>query len=335
MGKQKEHGILWCDFTFNPWVGCTAISPACQNCYAEHMMDKRMHVVNWGNGNPRKRTTDANWKQAIKWNAEAERLGKRYRVFCASLSDVFDNEVDPSWRADLFSLIKATPNLDWLLLTKRIGNVQRMMYEVNGQIADARFPDNVWIGATICNQEEAARDIPKLVLLNAKVRFLSIEPLLGAIDLRSLTYWYDDGDCIDLNALNGNVSITSIETGTSGGTGNCVDWVIVGGESGPNARPMHPDWASSIQDQCETYGVPFFFKQWGEWEIASVQNGHYDSNMETNKAYWLDVDGTMTKPSSTGLSNNTYAMVKVGKHSAGRLLNGITHDNFPIIELGH
>jgi protein gp37 len=176
--------IEWCDHTFNPWEGCQKVSPGCDHCYAE-TRNARFNgtAVNWGPGAPRRRTSEANWKKPLKWNREAQAFfaahGRRQRVFCASLADVFDNAVDPQWRRDLFNLILQTPHLDWLLLTKRIGNV-------SGVIRDQLLhplPPNVWMGITVVNQEEADRDIPKLLAIDASVRFLSMEPLLGHIDL--------------------------------------------------------------------------------------------------------------------------------------------------------
>ncbi len=241
---MKNSAIEWTDHTFNPWIGCTKVSPACDHCYAEALMDKRMHKAKWGAGQPRVRTSASNWHQPVKWNAEAAAAGKRARVFCASLADVFDNEVPAAWRVDLFRLIRDTPSLDWLLLTKRIGNATIMLADVRLRADEYMdgFPwPNVWIGATICNQEEADRDIPKLLKVPARRRFLSIEPMLGSINLRftnGLVHGCDAADYL-------------------------VDWVIVGGESGPNARPMDVAWARSLHQQCTDAGVSFFMKQMG------------------------------------------------------------------------
>jgi len=181
--------IEWADHTFNPWIGCTKVSPACDNCYAEAMMGHRYGRVNWGPGEDRARTGSANWSQPLAWNRKAAATGTRPFVFCASLADVFDNEVPIAWRIELFDLIRSTPDLDWLLLTKRIGNAEKMLDEAGGWAGvfsggglRSTLP-NVWLGATVANQEEAARDIPKLLATPAAVRFLSIEPMLGRIDL--------------------------------------------------------------------------------------------------------------------------------------------------------
>jgi protein gp37 len=236
----ENSNIEWTDHTFNPWIGCTKVSPGCDHCYAERRMDTRLHRVQWGAGNPRVRTKT--WGDPVRWNKQHEvffaQHGRRQRVFCASLADVFDNEVPQAWRDDLYGLIAKTPNLDWLLLTKRIGNARLMLPATWSCGATQPWP-NVWIGATVVNQEEADRDIPKLDATPAHVRFLSIEPMLGPIDIRFEILW-------------------------GAGSRNGIDWVICGGESGHGARPMHPAWARSLRDQCAAAGVPFFFKQWGE-----------------------------------------------------------------------
>ena len=255
--------IEWCDHTFNPWIGCTKVSAGCANCYAEAMMDSRLKRVIWGKGNPRKRTGEANWKKPLKWDSDAGKSGKRPRVFCASLADWLDDEVPISWLADLLDLIRSTPNLDWLLLTKRLENwtdrIMAVMAHVEGHSnteedwrrvenscpdTDLGYwlnewfmnpPSNVWIGTSVENQETADKRIPELLKIPAKVRFLSCEPLLGPVDLMDAQgYW----------------------------VAPLVDWVICGGESGPKARPMHPDWARSLRDQCRAADVPVFFKQW-------------------------------------------------------------------------
>lgn len=231
--------IEWAHHTFNPVVGCTKVSVgalgACVHCYAESWAKRAGRDV-WGD-RPRQRTTVANWAQPHKWNLAAAAAGVRYRVFCASLADVFDNAWDPQWRTDLFRLIWQTPNLDWLLLTKRIGNARAMLNAAieglgTGMIDwdDLPFP-NVWLGATIANQEEAERDIPKLLNAPARLRFLSMEPLLEAVDLTTIQHF------------------------------KALGWVICGGESGPQARPLNVQWAESLREQCGAAGVPFFFKQ--------------------------------------------------------------------------
>lgn len=274
--------IEWCDYTFNPWIGCTKVGPGCDHCYAENI-NSRFKGGNWGAGAPRRRTSEANWKLPLKWNREAEKRGIRYRVFCASMGDWLDNEVRIDWLVDLLDLIRQTPNLNWLLLTKRIANIGARLHmaiefiehlpgfsdETERHEADSLRdwlanwvllgdePENIWIGATVVNQKEADRDIPKLISIPAKVRFLSVEPMLGHIDLVQTGAL--GCDCGDNDSCFGECrfSINAFDKSKR------IDWVICGGESGPGARPMNPVWAESLRDQCQRAGVPFFFKQWG------------------------------------------------------------------------
>ena len=260
--------IEWADSTFNPWEGCTKVGPGCDNCYAENRNARFAGgaAINWGAGAPRRRTSASNWQKPVIWNSQAgdffREHGRKRRVFCASLADVFDNAVPREWRIDLFRLIRDTPNLDWLLLTKRIGNVVTMLADVRGLAEEYIDPfpwPNIWLGATIVNQAEADRDISKLLDVPARVRFLSMEPLLGPVNLSSL---HPQLFAAKANALSG---VWKWDGGPRTTESPPLDWVIVGGESGPGARPMSPDWARSLRDQCEAAGVPFLFKQWGEW----------------------------------------------------------------------
>ncbi|WP_454752199.1 phage Gp37/Gp68 family protein [Cupriavidus necator] len=313
---SENSKIEWTDHTFNPWEGCQKVGPGCDHCYAETRNARFAGgtAINWGPGSPRRRTSAANWRKPLAWNAQHEKFlaehGRRQRVFCSSLADVFDNAVAPEWREDLLELIFSTPNLDWLLLTKRVGNVLGM---VPADWLAGAWPAHVWLGATIVNQAEADRDIPKLLEVPAPVRFLSMEPLLGpvALDrlpLGPLAALYSGGR---IDALRGGVwgerpdgerlRITHTPFG--------LDWVIVGGESGPGARPMHPDWARGVRDQCAEAFVPFLFKQWGEWLGARQDGSHSHDPIELNAS---DVP------------------VRVGKKAAGRLLDGVQHDGFPI-----
>lgn len=238
--------IEWCDHTFNPWTGCAAISPGCFHCYAESWANRAGRSFNIPT-----RTSAANWKEPLKWNRRAEGAAQRPRVFCASLADVFDNRVNPRWRTDLWELIRETPNLDWLIVTKRIGNARDMLPPDWGD----GWP-NVWLLSTIVNQQEADRDIPKLLDTPARVRGLSMEPLLDDVRLGS---FLQQSPSTAFAA--GHVTPDMPAWTRIGST--ALDWIICGGESGPRARPMHPEWARSLRDQCQTARVPFFFKQWG------------------------------------------------------------------------
>ncbi|MBK6616603.1 phage Gp37/Gp68 family protein [Ottowia sp.] len=229
----EETGIPWADSTFNGWIGCNPVSPGCANCYAARSTPARVLHIIWGPHEPRWLTSDANWAQPRRWNAAHnaffEKHGRRRRVFCASLSDVFDNRADPAWRERLWRLVRATPNLDWLILTKRVGNVRSMLPQDWG----SGYP-NVWLGISVVNQEEVDRDVPKLLSIPARVRWLSLEPLLGPVSL-----------------------------GGFKGADLFVDWVVVGGESGDDARPMEEVWVRPIRQDSEDLGAAFFYKQKG------------------------------------------------------------------------
>lgn len=228
--------IEWATHTFNPWEGCQKVGPGCDHCYAE-ARNARFGggtATNWGPGAPRRRTSASNWRKPLQWQAEAKRTGIRPRVFCASLADVFDNAVDPQWRRDLAALIVACPDLEWLLLTKRIGNALDMLIDM---FPDG-VPENVRIGATVVNQDEMNRDMSKIAGIAVATHlkpFLSIEPMLGPIIFAETNpRWH-----------------------------RFIGQVICGGESGRNAR----DWegfseaARSLLDQCKAVGTPFFMKQ--------------------------------------------------------------------------
>ena len=231
---MENSKIEWTDHTFNPWIGCTKVNALCEHCYAETMMDKRYKRVQWGPGGTRSRTGRPNWRKPVAWNRDAKADNVRRRVFCASLADVYEDrdELKP-WRKELFGLIDQTQNLNWLTLTKRPENIGRMWAEVaDVAVSNLSRRENVWLGTSVGTQATADKGIPLLTEWRhlAPILFLSVEPLLGPIDRLQL-----EG----------------------------IDWVIVGGESGPGARPMKEEWVLSIQDQCQQANVAFFFKQWG------------------------------------------------------------------------
>jgi protein gp37 len=243
----KDSAIEWTHHTFNPWWGCTKVSPGCKHCYAETWA-RRLGAALWGARAPRRESSEAYWRQPLAWNA-ALREGARARVFCASMADVFEDRRDLDRnRERLWKLIEQTPRLDWLLLTKRPHKVREL-----APYGD-RWPDNVWLGATAENQKWLDRRMLELAELPARVLFLSCEPLLGALDFSG---WLG-------RARRGDLRM--------------VDWVIAGGESGAHARPMNPEWVRSIRDQCGRAGVKFHFKQHGNWrQIEPHQANAYKS----------------------------------------------------------
>lgn len=298
--------ISWADATFNPWIGCAKVSPGCTHCYAERDMDHRWGRARWGKGQRRVRTSDANWRKPRLWNRHALEQGVRLRVFCASLGDVFDPEVPINWLVDLLTLIDDTPALDWLLLTKRPHLVRETLFDASaGGIEDFRHMPNVWLGTTAEDQTRLELRVPHLLSIEARVRFLSCEPLLGPLDLAYALFNGAD----DLGALPG------------------LHWVIAGGESGPRARPMHPAWARSLRDQCQAAGVPFHFKQWGEW--LPDDQAHVLGD-ETQAAILTGTGprsmGVYHPPRGPGQRAEVY---RVGKRAAGRLLDGRTWDEVP------
>lgn len=359
-------------FTFNAWIGCEHVSPACDHCYAEVDAPARVlrakGMETWGPRAERYRTSEANWRQPLRWNRRAAAKGTRLRVFSASQSDWLDNKVPIEWLVDLLDLIRRTPHLDWLLLTKRIGNWRKRLQEAatyrlavlladtSDPMRDALYqwirawlddhpPSNVWLGETIVNQEEADRDIIKLLRTPAAVRFLSMEPLLGPVNIA----------CIDLD---GHSEIYPLRgtTGCQDDDGEpvadlpAIDWVIVGGESGHKARPMLPCWATGIRDQCEAAGVSFFFKQWGEWHTSAIRlsDGLAVFRQFTDFQHWvnkastwvnggicldrhgreLKIGGDFMRARDEGHFPVTI-MHRVGKANSGRLLDGKPHDASP------
>lgn len=301
----ENSAIEWTDHTFNPWIGCTKVGPGCEHCYAEILATSRL-AVEWGPGAPRRHTAASTWQQPRTWDRKAAAAGIRQRVFCASLADVFDNEVPAEWRAELFTLIRETPNLDWLLVTKRIGNAERMAEAAGG------FPENVWLGATVVDQDEVERDVVKLRQTKydagLRIAFLSIEPLLGPVDIRAHLWpahgWWTAPyrSYAEAKAAGAECGMKPQALLSADVARSLIDWVIVGGESGPQARPMHPDWARSVRDQCAAAGVQFLFKQWGE------------------NAWTERVEG----------DPSTLTSYRAGKKHAGRLLDGRTHDGSPV-----
>lgn len=250
--------IQWADATFNPWIGCTKVSAGCKNCYAENTTRARVlrgqgHET-WGKGSQRSRTSAATWKGPLRWESECGiHPGYPHKVF-PSLCDWLDDEVPIEWLADFLNLIHQTPSLSWLLLTKRPENFFSRIDEAINTMPNDPFvcdwsdpdeqhlmPENVWIGTSVENQEMADKRIPELLKIPATIRFLSCEPLLGPIDLR-------------YSAFNGSDTISSIAG---------IHWVIVGGESGSQARRCDLGWIQDIKRHCQIANVPVFVKQLG------------------------------------------------------------------------
>jgi protein gp37 len=271
MGETTK--IAWCDHTFNAWWGCTKVSAGCQKCYADTFSKRvgygdRLPTI-WGADAERRTFGEKHWREPLKWNAAAAKAGKRARVFCSSMADVFEDRRDlDSERAKLWPLIGETPWLDWQLLTKRPEN----MVELAPASWRAGWPANVWAGTTVEDQERAEKRIPILADVPARVRFLSCEPLLGAVDLRRAMWpvhaqWPARFDSPEAARAAG-AEVTYHRQALVSAHARFVDWVIIGGESGPGARPFHLEWARQILRDCQRSGTAAFMKQMGNRAIG-------------------------------------------------------------------
>lgn len=258
MGENSN--IAWTDDTFNPWRGCEKYSPGCKNCYAETFVAKRQGLAVWGPANPRKIAAESTWKMPLKWQREAEATGKRRKVFCMSLGDLFEDRADlEEPRARLARLIEATPALTWLLLTKRSEHMVEMGKRMGWE---EEWPDNTWAGATVENQETAEDRIPHLLRVPARVHFLSCEPLLEEINIVHLLGRGVVCECVGKVRCNGTMIRCNLGL-------RRVSQVICGGESGPKARPFDLAWARSLRDQCKLIHTAFFMKQVGSNPVMS------------------------------------------------------------------
>lgn len=345
----ENSAISWTDHTFNPWMGCTKVSEACRHCYAERDMDHRYHKARWGPQGTRTVTSDANWRKPLKWDREANAAGVRKRVFCASLADVFEGpETMPAdavgtvtaARVRLFALIDATPNLDWLLLTKRPQNIAAMMPPAPctrcvGGPCDTNCPEqnrarpNVWLGTSVENQAAADERIPHLLAVPAKVRFLSCEPLLGPVSLTDQPWWDHRYAHAFYKAAYPHARPP-------------IDWVIAGGESGPQARPSHPDWFRSLRDQCVASRVAFHFKQHGEFaEYDNREHGMADrpdaDHIGGKRLVRLGGPAEAVRLTPGGAVHALDAatnVIRLGVKTAGRLLDGREWNEFPEVSRG-
>ena len=319
MGEHSN--IEWTDHTFNPWRGCVEVHAGCDHCYAREWSKRNPAALGqWGVDGVRVVAAEKYWQQPIKWNAQAAKLGVRARVFCASMADVFeawphqlvDSKGQPAYfqegeniwapayvetaRTRLFDLIDMTPWLDWILVTKRPENILSIWLDNSPGHTVGKFRPNVWLLTSVSDQVTANKQIPLLFACRdlSPVLGVSAEPLLGPIV----------GPHHPKNKL---------------------DWVIVGGESGPHARPMHPDWARSIRDQCVAAGVPFFFKQWGEFVPAEMAPPMSRPVVVLSDGRLLEGSRVLDDPCDAAAE----IMVRVGKKAAGRTLDGREWSEFP------
>jgi len=350
-------GIEWTDETWNPTTGCDRVSPGCDNCYALGMA-KRLQAMGQADyqtdGDPK--TSGSGFGIAMQpHRLDAPlRWKKPRKVFVNSMSDLFHDGVTWAHIAQVFAVMAATPQHTFQILTKRHGRMrslvssirfdvdvidhaQRLSVARGIKVVVPRPLPNVWLGVSVEDQKWANTRIPALLDTPAAVRFLSCEPLLGPVDLTRIAWSKGGGTHLDV--VNGRHG----EPGIWQAAAKRVDWVIVGGESGPKARPMHPHWARTLRNQCETAGVPFLFKQWGEW-----QNGSHDPRTQRGTDHVIVMDGRHEPWSSlhcdgrsTELGRARYIrepgteratiISRVGKHAAGRELDGRTWDQYPAV----
>jgi len=306
-------GIAWCDSTFNPWHGCSKVSAGCEHCFALRDASRWGQAALWGPERLRRHFGDAHWHEPELWDRRAARDGIRRRVFCGSMCDWLEyNDADSQVEADrerLLNLVEKTMNLDWLLLTKRPEHLISLAWSV----PTLYWPRNAWFGVTIENQDRADALMPNVLTFarQAPILFVSAEPLLGPLHLDDgINRWYScmeagkhdlDSDCCETYANTGDRHFLG------------VDWVICGGESGPDARPMHPDWVRSLRDNTKAASVPFFFKQWGEW--LPEDQLRFDPQVRTEAVHeWPD-------------GRRSY---RVGRKAAGDLLDGVQWREFPM-----
>lgn len=313
---SKGTGIEWTDETWNPVTGCSKVSQGCKYCYAERQWPRMVKLCKAYAG--RKFTdvqchTDRIYKP-LRW--------KRPRmIFVNSMSDLFHEDVPDSFIQTVFEVIRDSEQHIFQILTKR---PERMMQFMKETTAAFEQPQNMWLGVSVEDQAAANERIPILLQTPAAVRWLSIEPMIGAIDLEHIQW--PQKHKVDV-LRRGAWDIPGWHKGfTNHNDMNGINWVVAGGESGPNARPCHPDWIRTLRDQCRLAGVPFLFKQWGEWAPVDL-----DNSIEITDWMIVDRDGGYDIPDYRAPNEDAgeVAMRFAGKKKAGRLLDGLLHDEYP------
>ncbi|RWD00137.1 MAG: phage Gp37/Gp68 family protein [Mesorhizobium sp.] len=372
-----KSNIEWTDATWNPIVGCSILSPGCISCYAMKMasrieaMTKALKASGAGgaphyDGTTRKVNGNAVWtgKLALAPDrilTEPLRWKRPRRIFVNSMGDLFHEDVPDEWIDRVFAVMAMCPQHTFQVLTKRAKRMQayaagfecdgarrmnvasaagRMMEDgddAHDYVVNLGWPlPNVWLGVSTERQQEADERIPELLATPAAIRFISAEPLLGRIDLAPWLPFVDNDPRDSRMVLS--------ETKVDGGIDieqQVLDWIIVGGESGPDARPMHPAWARSIRDQALAAGVPFFFKQWGEWapNIGAIDGWTLDDNPEISRfdhlewedGRWSEVFRPMWCDFQDGNYDEEQCVSRLGKKRAGRTLDGVEHNAFPTV----
>ncbi|MBZ9719134.1 phage Gp37/Gp68 family protein [Mesorhizobium sp. AD1-1] len=366
-----KSGIEWTDATWNPIVGCSILSPGCTRCYAMRMAARieAMGSAKHYDGTTKKVNGNAVWTgklalAPVKTLMQPLLWKRPRRIFVNSMGDLFHEDVPDEWIDQTFAVMAVTPHHTYQPLTKRANRMRRYLsdpatkrrvYEIACDLVIEReiqvvliasgmdercaptgprvhldqWPlPNVWLGVSAERQQEADERIPELVATPAAIRFVSAEPLLGPIDFTHL----QPGDPpVEIDALNGTHGVLR----PHGGRSERLDWIIVGGESGPDARPMHPAWPRAIRDQCQAAGVPFFFKQWGEWaRHKGSPGGDLGGDVRAGRVRIVhpsaktDVE-VFEATGGRNTEQGSLYMGKVGKKAAGRLLDGVEHNGMP------
>ena len=349
----ENTGIEWTDATWNPIAGCNIVSAGCTNCYAMHTAHRQQRMAaGAGRTSHYDGTTRMSGGRAVwtgKINVAPDHIltkpmswRKPRMIFVNSMSDLFHESVPDHVIDRVFAVMALCPQHTFQVLTKRPERMREYMHKACGRIADAVQPlrtdksvvgplphvevgatwwplPNVWLGTSVEDQQTADARIPYLLDTPAAVRFISAEPLLGPVDLQEWMVCPNARDGLFMDPTTGAFECCSEcdYTGLLGG----IDWIIVGGESGPAARPMHPEWARSIRDQCEAAGVAFLFKQWGEYAPEDAAPDFAAERGFSRRSYDILHLGTP----QTGIVN----MYHFGKKRAGRLLDGVLHDGYP------
>lgn len=341
-GIEWTHHTDYTGETWNPITGCQETSPGCANCYVPRVVDQ-FNLDENDRYSGIVDTEDRQFTGTVKFNREdldqPQRWTKPRMIFVNSMSDLFYEDIPVQWIFEVFNTM-AHPDCEdhlFLLLTKRAERMQSIINHELVEYATTEEPfsvlakrinsdqwplDTVWCGVTVEDQDHTHR-IPTLQETQTTKRFVSCEPLLGPLDLdRTIP-----GEAhYAIHPLSGQVKSVGGSDDRPG-----IDWVIAGGESGPNARPPHPDWFRTLRDQCDQYDVPYFFKQWGQWVPEAQSDGCTPETAEN--ARYVDCNGN-TAPTDTGARKGRVTVHPVGKKQSGRILDGQTHDAFPETIIG-
>lgn len=339
--------IEWTDATWNIVTGCSLVSPGCTNCYAMKLAGTRLR------DHPSRQGLTADSKAGPVWNGQVRfnaqwldqplRWTKPRKIFVCAHGDLFHDGVEMHWLDQIFAVMALCPQHVFQILTKRPewmqlyvsgfgdaehgpawrtrGRVQQAMYQFDPDAGLPAWPlPNVWLGVSVEDQARADERIPVLLDTPAAVRWISAEPLLGPVDLQHIEV--EAPGRTFRNALTGAglgrtdgpfVPLADLESR--------LDWVVVGGESGPGARPMHPDWARPLRDQCAAAGTPFLFKQWGDY-----------LPQDQTDASGLEWAVGHSDPRNHDWEPQGFASIRIGKKAAGRLLDGVQHDGYPEVQ---